>query len=164
MNDQGVRQLVRYIEYTCWTTLTSRQSQRLEHLRNIKHCSIRGLRSLYKIAIDNYVFPECPYCKQSITTSDDLTIDHFVPKAHGGQDNLENLQPMHKECNSLKGCSMPEITECTEIPVKKHRKKRNQKKHKQRESVRSHSAEEMYQKCKKFDQARISKKYRGYSK
>ena len=59
---------------------------------------------------------------------------------------------------------MPENAECPEIPVKKHRKKRNEKKHKQRESVRCHSAEEMYQKCKKFDQARTSKNYRGYSK
>lgn len=32
-----------------------------------------------------------------------LTVDHIVPRAHGGGDNLFNLQPAHWWCNSVKG-------------------------------------------------------------
>ena len=32
-----------------------------------------------------------------------LTIDHVVPQAKGGQDNLENLQLLCGWCNSIKG-------------------------------------------------------------
>ena len=32
-----------------------------------------------------------------------LSIDHIVPKSHGGSDDLSNLQPVHALCNSRKG-------------------------------------------------------------
>lgn len=31
------------------------------------------------------------------------TIDHIIPRAHGGDDSLENLQPAHVSCNSARG-------------------------------------------------------------
>lgn len=33
----------------------------------------------------------------------DLTIDHVVPRAAGGSDDLDNLRPAHRACNSAKG-------------------------------------------------------------
>lgn len=163
MEIQQTRKLIKFIRCECWNTLTPRQLGQLDALEHMGRRSVGGLRMLYRIAITNYLYPECPWCKRPITGQQDLTIDHIVPKAMGGTDNIENLQPMHKECNSLKGCSMPEITECTEIPVKKHRKKRNGKKQKQRESVRCRNAEDMYQRCTQIAQTH-AKHYHGHGR
>lgn len=32
-----------------------------------------------------------------------MTVDHIIPKARGGRNTLENLQPMCSRCNGLKG-------------------------------------------------------------
>lgn len=37
----------------------------------------------------------------------DSHIDHIVPLAAGGEDNLNNLQLTHASCNLRKGVSMP---------------------------------------------------------
>lgn len=36
-------------------------------------------------------------------THRDLTVDHVIPIAHGGTDDLENLQTLCRSCNSVKG-------------------------------------------------------------
>ena len=36
-----------------------------------------------------------------------VTVDHIVPKAHGGTDRIENLQPAHGKCNNEKADNMP---------------------------------------------------------
>ena len=157
MDPYGIRQIVKYIQTNCKRTLTPRQVEQLREMVRLREYNIYKLRILYRIAIDNFVYPECPHCREAIKTQEDLTIDHIVPRAKGGTDAIENLQPMHKKCNSNKGCELPENTTCPEISIKKHHKPHNTPKHKEREIIKSRTPEELYQKCKKIDQARTCK-------
>lgn len=50
---------------------------------------------------DNF---ECQYCG----TKRDLTIDHVIPRAKGGQDTWTNLVTACKRCNARKGDYTPE--------------------------------------------------------
>lgn len=53
-------------------------------------------------ARDNYT---CQYCG---STGKDLTIDHVVPKRHGGGMQWENLVTCCRRCNTKKGDKSPE--------------------------------------------------------
>lgn len=44
---------------------------------------------------------KCVACKKKFT-KDKITIDHRIPKRDGGTDDLWNLQPMCRSCNSSK--------------------------------------------------------------
>jgi 5-methylcytosine-specific restriction endonuclease McrA len=50
---------------------------------------------------DNF---QCQYCG----TSQDLTLDHVIPKARGGKSTWSNLVTACKPCNTRKGDFMPE--------------------------------------------------------
>lgn len=45
----------------------------------------------------------CAACR----SVDDITIDHVQPVAKGGTDDLTNLQPLCRSCNSRKGSRWP---------------------------------------------------------
>ena len=44
----------------------------------------------------------CAKCGKAIQ-DDKQTIDHFIPKYHGGTDDFRNLIPLCKACNRAKG-------------------------------------------------------------
>jgi len=48
---------------------------------------------------------QCQYCG---STTHPITVDHIIPKAHGGPDTWENLVAACIRCNNLKGDSAPE--------------------------------------------------------
>ncbi len=48
---------------------------------------------------------QCQYCG---TTKGPLTIDHVIPKRHGGEDTWDNLVSACVRCNSKKGHKTPE--------------------------------------------------------
>lgn len=52
----------------------------------------------------------CLYCGDHFSTSD-LTRDHVVPLALGGNDNWENVVAACKPCNQDKGCRTPETAQ-----------------------------------------------------
>ena len=64
------------------------------------------------LARDGHV---CGICGGEIEPSD-VSIDHITPVSLGGSDDLDNLQPAHKSCNSRKGnrLSYSPITDNTE--------------------------------------------------
>jgi len=55
----------------------------------------------------------CYLCDQSPDIDDPLEIEHVVPKAFGGSDDLSNLRLAHRSCNRTKGThavSQPEAS------------------------------------------------------
>lgn len=61
------------------------------------------LNSKYKRQINDGKFPICYLCGQRITRIQDVTQDHILPKALGGQTVPANLVVSHKDCNNKKG-------------------------------------------------------------
>lgn len=42
-------------------------------------------------------------------STENLTIDHILPRAKGGKDELSNLQTLCRRCNSKKGAKHPYV-------------------------------------------------------
>jgi RNA-directed DNA polymerase len=45
---------------------------------------------------------KCAYCQLSFKDEDLLEIDHTLPRSQGGQDELNNLQLLHRHCHDVK--------------------------------------------------------------
>ena len=56
----------------------------------------------------------CQYCSKVFST-ENLTVDHIVPKSRGGEKSWTNLVTACKKCNQKKGCRTPR--ECGMIPI-----------------------------------------------
>jgi len=60
---------------------------------------------------------KCYYCGKALYIERDIfwcnpfaekmTIDHLIPQASGGTDNIKNLLPSCGRCNCIKGCLNP---------------------------------------------------------
>jgi len=50
----------------------------------------------------------CPGWRRPAHYSDDLTVDHIIPKAKGGTDARENLQVLCRPCNAAKAADLAE--------------------------------------------------------
>ena len=53
---------------------------------------------------DGYI---CQYCGSE---NRDMTVDHVIPRAYGGNDSWENLVCACTRCNNIKGNRTPEMT------------------------------------------------------
>ncbi len=56
-------------------------------------------------AVRKYVFERDRYCCQSCSQTHlqtELTIDHIIPLAKGGSNDISNLQTLCRRCNSRK--------------------------------------------------------------
>lgn len=53
----------------------------------------------------------CAICGQQMkapgTDQMSATLDHIVPRAHGGGGNIENLRAVHRACNMARGTGDP---------------------------------------------------------
>lgn len=52
--------------------------------------------------VRDYVFQRDRHCCQSCGTGDRLTVDHIIPLAKGGSNDISNLQTLCFSCNSRK--------------------------------------------------------------
>jgi 5-methylcytosine-specific restriction endonuclease McrA len=60
---------------------------------------------------DNY---SCAYCEKQLST-EELSVDHIIPKSRGGKETWENLITACKSCNCTKGDRTPEEAD---MPIK----------------------------------------------
>ena len=50
----------------------------------------------------------CAICGKKISSYDELTVDHIIPRSKGGKNVLSNCQLAHRACNSKKNDTMPD--------------------------------------------------------
>ena len=62
----------------------------------------------------------CAKCGKKVE-ADKRTIDHFIPKYHGGTDDIRNLIPLCKACNRAKSSRLISIEECCPYLGKEYR-------------------------------------------
>ena len=49
----------------------------------------------------------CVICHKLFNKNSEVTLDHWIPKAAGGSEDVSNLRLAHKKCNSWKGDRLP---------------------------------------------------------
>lgn len=61
------------------------------------------MRRILKMLILRGFCVKCALCHKPIVHESELSLDHTVPRSHGGSDYLHNMQPAHRTCNEKKG-------------------------------------------------------------
>lgn len=66
----------------------------------------------------------CYYCGVKFTEENPLTIDHKIPRAQGGKNNINNYAPACKKCNKSKDCLSDQgyIDHCIKVAAHHGRK------------------------------------------
>lgn len=62
--------------------------------------------NLLKVFVQQYKF--CAFCRQNFDSFLETTVDHIVPISKGGSHTYDNIQLIHKDCNSSKNDVDPE--------------------------------------------------------
>ena len=83
--------------YLVWDSDWERQRRELTELERRRHTFAKKSRDLFV----QLVVHDGAACAQCGSTKN-LTVDHVVPMAPGGSDDLTNLQILCKSCNSSK--------------------------------------------------------------
>ena len=71
---------------------------------------LSGFRRLFLASPELFETDECWLCREPLV-SDDMSLDHVVPHRYLYSDDLWNLVPVHRVCNSRKGSRVapPEV-------------------------------------------------------
>lgn len=76
-------------------------------VKYIAKCKRKNFTSAQRMSVYNKDKGTCAICGKFVSV-DDFTIDHIIPIAKGGTNDLENLQCAHKVCNQVKQDILPE--------------------------------------------------------
>jgi hypothetical protein len=63
----------------------------------------RSLRYAFREAVAAKTDNNCYYCGVAFHSGNHMTVDHVIPLAAGGPDNLDNCVPCCRACNNTKG-------------------------------------------------------------
>jgi CRISPR/Cas system Type II protein with McrA/HNH and RuvC-like nuclease domain len=75
-----------------------------DYLYNLLAMTSPEAKRLRRQAIKDHWNSTCAYCAGEFL-SDQLTIDHVIPKCRGGDDSTQNLIPACRVCNKSKASS-----------------------------------------------------------
>jgi 5-methylcytosine-specific restriction endonuclease McrA len=88
--------------------ISRRMQQRLEDRGYVRGAKRKGLTSLVRKEVYEHYGAECWLCEQPIDMTirvplgGAFTVDHVLPVAAGGTNDMENLRPAHRRCNCRK--------------------------------------------------------------
>ena len=68
--------------------------------------SPNSFSSATKQTVWNKTDGHCYYCGDQLKPWETFSIDHVIPKSKGGTDELDNLVPSCRRCNSRKGARL----------------------------------------------------------
>ena len=71
-----------------------------------------SLNRKYREEIRKGNYPTCFLCKKPILKENEVSQDHLLPKALGGETKPENLAVAHKICNSRRGITPLSMIAC----------------------------------------------------
>lgn len=76
----------------------------------------------------------CYMCKQ-VFDEKNLSLDHYLPKTFGGSNDESNLRTCCKNCNTKKGCKLPQEFTKMKAELKKRQKRRRLLKKKRKKQI-----------------------------